>query len=74
MAKRKNQISYNVGGRGVTLDKDLADKYSEIVCPINETILDVAVSAFGNNCDDEVMSVRIQSDMADEIREYGFDL
>ena len=66
------RVAYNVGNRVVTLDKAIADKYSEVVCPINETILDVAISAFGANCNDAVMSAKIQSDMADEIKEYGY--
>lgn len=66
------KISYTVGYRVVTLDKELADRYSEIVCPIDETILTVAILAFGRDCDDTVMSARIQADMADEIKEYGY--
>ncbi len=68
------KIAYHVCNRVVTLDKNIADKYSEIVCPIDETILTVAISAFGRNCDDIVMSARIQADMADEIKEYGYTL
>lgn len=68
------KIAYTVGYRVVTLDKELADRYSEIVCPIDETILTVAILAFGRDCDDKVMSARIQADMADEIKEYGYTL
>ncbi len=62
---------FNVDNRNVFLDKELVEKYSDIVCPVNETFLSSMVHFFGKDCQDDVLSYAIASDMAKELHEYG---
>ena len=66
-----NTYVYNVDGRSLRLDKAMADKYSEIVCPITEEYISYLIKVFGqDNCKDNVLSCKIALDMANELNGY----
>ena len=66
-----NKIAYTVNNRNILLSKDIVDKYSDIVCPISERLLSSLIAVLGKNCNDKILSAKIESDMEDEIGEYG---
>ena len=64
-------VRYKIGSKVITLNKDLVDKYSDIVCPITEHLLATLIDAFENDSD-AVISAKIETDMRNEIKEYGY--
>lgn len=61
--------TYSLNGRNISIPKSLADKYSNLVCPITESLLSSLIKIFGDT-DDKVLSAKIETDMEQEIREY----
>ena len=62
---------YNVNGRTVSIDKSLVDRFSEIVCPVNEQYLSAMIGLWEkDNKDDISLSYAIAGDMAQDIYEY----
>ena len=68
----EEKIVFDINGRVVSLAKPIVDKYSDIVCPVTEHILSTLIMVFGKNCNDTVLSAKIESDMEQELKEYGF--
>ena len=66
-----NFIRYSLGGRTISLSKEIVDRYSDIVCPVNERFLSGMIKVFGKSCSDDVMSYKIGLDMAKELQEYA---
>ncbi len=64
-------IIYTVGGRNVALNKTMVDEYSDIVCPVTESFLQGMINVLGKNCKDNVLSYKIELDMAQELQEYA---
>ena len=67
---------YELDSRKITLQKDLVDKYSKIVCPVTEKYLSGAIRLYGKDKkgrlrSDEVLSSIIATDMVKELDEYG---
>ncbi len=64
-------IVYQIGGRTVSLKKSTVDKYSEYICPVEEKFLTSMMHVFGKDCNDQIMSLKIELDMLKELEEYG---
>lgn len=68
----KDNYIYSVNGRRISLDKEMVDKYSEIVCPVDEDYVVYLIQVFGqDNCEDNVLSFRLALDMSRELSGYG---
>ncbi len=72
--RKIDYMFFTVNGRTVSLQKDLVEKYTEVVCPVNESFLSSMIKVFGKDCGDEVMSYKIALDMTKELKEYGYTL
>lgn len=68
--KQVEFVSFDVDDRVVLLEKKMVDRYSRIVCPVNETFLTGMIDVFGKNCSDDIMSYKIGLDMTKELYEY----
>ena len=62
---------YNLENRNIKLDSELASKYEQEVCPISDGLLSSLIHVFGKNCTDQVLSYKIELDMAKELNEYA---
>lgn len=65
------KVVFSLNGREISLTKSLVDKYTDIVCPITEHILNTLIKVFGKGCNDTILSAKIESDMEQELKEYG---
>lgn len=62
---------YEINGRTIPLDKDLVDRYSDVVCPVNKEYILYLIKVFGKEkCSDRVLSYKIAVDMAEELSGY----
>ena len=62
---------FYINGRTLKLDKDMVDKYSDLVCPVDERYLSYMIEIFGKNtCEDSVLSSKIALDMTRELSGY----
>lgn len=60
-----------IDGHSLLLNKDMVDKYSNIVCPVDERYLKSMVDIFSkNNRKDNVLSSAIEFDMTRELSGY----
>jgi hypothetical protein len=64
------KILFHVCSRQITLDKDIVDRYSDLVCPVNEAYLKNMITILGKRCKDTVLSYKISLDMARELSRY----
>ena len=71
MRNAVEKVVFSLNGREISLTKSLVDKYTDIVCPITEHILNTLIKVFGKSCDDTILSAKIESDMEQELKEYG---
>ena len=67
----RENVVFTIGDRTIFLDKALVDKYSEVVCPVDEKFVEDMVCIFDEKQDD-VASFMIAFDMAREVHEYGY--
>ncbi len=66
----KSYIFY-INGRNLKLDKDMVDKYSDLVCPIDERYLSYMIDVFDQDkCEDNALSLKIALDMTRELCGY----
>lgn len=65
-----DKIVYLVEDRNIAISKDVVERYSNIVCPVSEKLLSSLVKVLGHNCNDTILSTKIESDMEKEIQEY----
>ncbi len=62
---------YAIGGRTINLDKTMVDEYSDLVCPVDEKYMDYMIRVFAKDgCTDQVLSAKINMDMARELDGY----
>ncbi len=60
-----------INSRTLKLDKDMVDRYSDLVCPVDERYLSYMIDVFDkNNCKDNVLSSKIAFDMTRELSGY----
>ena len=71
--KTENVIKtvYNLENRRIVLDSDLTSRYEENICPISDKLLSSLIYVFGKGCTDQVLSYKIELDMAKELEEYA---
>ena len=71
MLEKTERYVYTVGNRKINLDKEMTDRYSELVCPVDGEYVEYMIKIFdGDNCNDSVLSYRISLDMARELAGY----
>lgn len=64
------QYCYRVGEHVLYLNKDSADKFNELICPITEDFLIMELKAFApGHIDDRVISALIDFDIRNELEE-----
>ena len=65
-------IDYPVGEHVISLDKDMVERYSEVVCPVDGEYVTRYVRVLNpkRNKNDQVLSLEIALDMAKELSEY----
>ncbi|MBO5550762.1 MAG: hypothetical protein J5966_02285 [Lachnospiraceae bacterium] len=62
---------YHVCGHDLELDKKMVDRYSELVCPVDEEYLTIMIDTFTKDgCKDGVLSCKIALDMSLELSGY----
>ena len=62
---------YEINGKTISLDKDLVDCYSTVVCSVNKEYILYLIKVFGKyKCTDRVLSYKIAVDMAEELSGY----
>lgn len=61
---------FEIDDRRIVIDSALADKFSDVVCPITEKFLRFQIKVFGKNNSDDILSRKIGLSMADELRGY----
>ncbi len=69
--KNSEKTVFNIENRNVSLDSALISKYEENICPLSEKLLSSLIYTFGQNCTDQILSYRIELDMANELEEYA---
>lgn len=73
--KPTSNYVYNIDGHVIVLNKDVVDRFSNIVCPVNEQYLSGGIMLFGKDCNgnawsDEVLSYMIMTDMVRDLDDY----
>ena len=65
------QYVFSINGRTLKLDRDMVDRYADLVCPVDERYLSNMIDIFGNKkFGDDVLSLQIALDMAREVGGY----
>lgn len=68
---KNDDYMFLINGRTLFLKKDMVDKYSDLVCPVDERYLESMIDIFGkNNPKDNVLSSAIEFDMTRELSGY----
>ena len=65
------KIAYTVNDRRILINEDTVNRYSDIVCPITEHLLTLLIEVLGQNCNDTILSAKIETEMETELKEYG---
>ena len=73
--KPTSNYIYNVNGRVIVLNKDVVERFSSTVCPVDEDYLIEGIELFGedsggNERSDEVLSSMITTDMVQDLHDY----
>ncbi len=70
-AESSEKYVFRLYNRTIKLDKDMVDKYSDLVCPVDERFLSYMIDLFGEKkCQDDVLSAKIAFDMTRELSGY----
>ena len=71
--KVTDKYIYGIKGGTLCLEKGLVDRYSGIICPVDEEYLLYLIEVFGKEgCNDNVLSYEIECDMARELSGYEY--
>lgn len=65
------KMIYEIDGHLIVLDKEIVERYASVVCPISEQLLRSLIIVLGNECNDTILSAKIETDMEQELCEYG---
>ncbi len=73
--KPTSNYIYNIDGRVIILNKDIVERFSNNVCPVDEQYLIGGIELFGkdaggNKRSDEVLSSMITTDMVLDLHDY----
>ena len=64
---------YHINGKVLRLDKDLVDRYSRFICPVDEECIDYMLHILSHkNDNDDILSYRIALGMAIELRGFEY--
>ena len=68
----KTCIIYSFEDYSISLDKDMVNRYSKVVCPVNEDFIlrYVKILNQNNNKNDAILSLEISLEMEQELSEY----
>ncbi len=70
---KRDEYVFQINGRILRLDKEMVDRYSRFICPVDEKYVDYLIRVFGRDgSGDNILSCRIALSMTDELLGYGY--